>query len=955
MGKQGDASYMPGYFTMNLFFIRINCLFFNGRMEFAKKKYSFSVGMNIFLMSHFMIFILCTPIFSNIVSAGNNNALLYADPIVPKICEGDEFIIQVYDIPSNSKVDSLHFIKDSDTLKFIAPAFKGTDTLILTVKSDTLGLTGNISIFNFVKLGNQPGAVTQKKILPIRIVPKIKITEHPIDRYVCQGELVTFSVKASNYDNVRWQLLTPRNIQWNYYGFAQNPDLSIPADKQNNDKFRFRAELINEGVCKAYSDPAILLIDTISPSVICPEDTVIRIDDTSCTYSFAIRPRPIKIDEFCGYNEITTHRSDNKQANEPYPLGITSVTFQVPDKSRNIGSCRYNITIQNNSTVKIPCQPNETLYLDKTCRARIKDRPLNILPPCTTSPIQVLYTGNINYTVQGSYDIEYYAQHDKVEKCITRVSVLDTFRYQLAYQPSDIFADADPGKCTKTILQDPPRIRNICTTGRETIRMITDWPENNEFLIGETIIKWGITRHNGLTDTITQKVIVNDVSQPTVICPGPVEVVLDPGECNRWVRIDHLDKGNACGKVETTNNITGTQDASAEYPAGVTNITWTVTHNNAFFRSCQQEIRVKTRPSANDDFGKTSQNESITINVLDNDIECYQTNLLTVSIAPGGNPNNGSVLVDGLKNIGYTPNSGFFGTDSFLYVIENSFGFTSEAKVFVHITEVPEIICSINSKNDASGFDANDGEATVGTSGGVPPFYYAWNNGQTSSTATNLRAGKYEVIVSDSKGQSTSCFVIIGQPEKLQCQITQKVNPSEYGLDNGAAGVTVTGGISPYFFTWNNGFTEENIFNLTAGIYSVTITDSNGYQTQCEVELTQPDPPYQPCVFLIPNGFSPNGDGIGDRFYIRCIEEYPNSSLQVFNRYGQLLFHKNNYGNSSVWGQSEAFWDGRPNKGIKAYNAILPSGTYYYIFDPGNGSKAFTGIIYLNTNKEAMN
>lgn len=171
---------------------------------------------------------------------------------------------------------------------------------------------------------------------------------------------------------------------------------------------------------------------------------------------------------------------------------------------------------------------------------------------------------------------------------------------------------------------------------------------------------------------------------------------------------------------------------------------------------------------------------------------------------------------------------------------------------------------------------------------------------------------------------------------------------------NGSAGVTVSGGTPPYFFNWNNGETDEKITNLIAGRYWVAITDSRGYKTQCEVELIQPDPPYQPCKFLIPNGFSPNGDGIGDKFYIRCIEEYPNASLQVFNRFGQLLFHKNNYGNTSVWGEAEALWDGRPNRGVKAFSTILPSGTYYYIFDPGDGSKPFTGSIYLNTNKDSM-
>lgn len=610
----------------------------------------------------------------------------------PKICEGDTFQIFVFDteIPV-TKVDSIFFINNNDTLKFLSPNFSGEDTLSMKVVSDTLKMTGDITLWTFVIRDGKP----QKRISYIRIVPKIQIISHPIDQYVCQGDLVSFKVNAVNYDAVRWQFLTPENNQWNYYGFVPNPDLNISANKQNNNKYRFRAEFTNEGVCKDYSKSAELLIDTIKPVVICPQDTFIIIDDDLCSYNFAIRPRPVEIIEDCGYNEITTRRSDNKQATEPYPFGKTSVTFLVPDKSGNIGECSYNITIQNNATVKIPCEPNVTLFLDGNCRAQLPNRPLNIFPPCATLPIQVFYAGNINYFQQGNYNLIFYASQNKVERCTTNVTVLDTFRYQLSYRPPDIFEDADPGKCTKIILPDSPKIKNVCTSGRETITLITEWPENNEFLIGETINKWVITRHDGIKDTITQKVIIHDVSKPTVVCPDPVEVVLDPGECSGRVDITPLEEGKACGNVVTTNNKTGTRDASADYPAGKSQIIWTVTHNNNFYASCHQDVTVKTSPLAIEDSVRTSQNEPVTINVLVNDIECLQPDQLLLSISPAGIPKNGTAIVDGQKNILYTPIVGFFGTDSFVYIIENSFGITSEAMVFVTITEVPELLSAI--------------------------------------------------------------------------------------------------------------------------------------------------------------------------------------------------------------------------------------------------------------------
>lgn len=870
---------------------------------------------------------------------------------IPKICEGDVFIIEVFDIPVNSKVDSVLF-KKNNTIKTVeSPNLILIDGINkLFVKSDEVGITGDIEIILYVN------GVALPQTFFIRIVPKPRITKHPINHYACQGDQVRFNVNGSNYDSIRWEYLDPKGSQWNFYGNENKSELIISANKSLNDKYQFRALLSNENTCFAYSEPAILILDTIPPKVICPNDTTIIIDDASCNYTFEIRPRPLSIYDACGHNESTTRRSDNLQATEPYPLGTTTVTFLVPDKSGNLGQCSYNITIKNNATAKIPCDPEVTLYLDDNCRAQLPNRPLRILPPCAKDSIMVHYQGFINYDRNrlGNHTLRFFSFHDKVEECTTQVTVLDTSKYRLDYEPKDLIHDTDPGKCTKTLLPDPPRISNLCTPNRDKVELLNDWPENNEFQIGTTEIHWGIIQYDGKVDTIKQLITINDVSAPTVVCPDPVEVVLDPGECSGWVDISPLDEGNACGKVDVLNNRTNTRDASGDYPAGVSNISWTVTHNNSPFASCPQQVVVKTTPVAHDDYGRTSQDEPVTINILDNDMECYQPEQLQVSVTSGTTPANGKASINSQKNLTYIPSLGFFGIDSIRYIIENSFGISATATVYITVTEIPELNCTIISSGDVSGFGASDGWATVEPVGGVPPFSISWNNGQSSETAINLTSGNYQVTLTDSKNQITSCNVFIDEPEKLVCHISQMLNPSEHGQSDGVVGVTVSGGIPPYSFLWNTGETLDVLSGLPAGTYQVTITDTNNFQTNCVAELTEPPLPHIPCIVLIPDGFSPNGDGIGDRFYIRCIEEYPNASIQIYNRYGQLLYHRDNYGNTEIWGETDAYWDGRPNKGIKPFNSILPSGTYYYVFNPGDGSLPITGSIYLNTNREGM-
>ncbi|GAB3987157.1 hypothetical protein GCM10028807_06340 [Spirosoma daeguense] len=74
---------------------------------------------------------------------------------------------------------------------------------------------------------------------------------------------------------------------------------------------------------------------------------------------------------------------------------------------------------------------------------------------------------------------------------------------------------------------------------------------------------------------------------------------------------------------------------------------------------------------------------------------------------------------------------------------------------------------------------------------------------------------------------------------------------------------------------------------------------------------------------FIPEGFSPNDDGINDLFVIQRVPEGVTVQMEVYNRWGQPVFRSDNYKND---------WDGRMNQGIKADDAKqhLPDGTYYY-------------------------
>ncbi len=96
--------------------------------------------------------------------------------------------------------------------------------------------------------------------------------------------------------------------------------------------------------------------------------------------------------------------------------------------------------------------------------------------------------------------------------------------------------------------------------------------------------------------------------------------------------------------------------------------------------------------------------------------------------------------------------------------------------------------------------------------------------------------------------------------------------------------------------------------------------------------------------FIIPDAFSPNGDGINDFFEIIGIEKYQGNSITIVNRWGNTVYKAKNYGIDTY----PVFWDGFANTGTTFLGNELPTGTYYYILDLGNGQNPIAGSIYLD-------
>ncbi|WP_198666928.1 T9SS type A sorting domain-containing protein [Taibaiella helva] len=130
-------------------------------------------------------------------------------------------------------------------------------------------------------------------------------------------------------------------------------------------------------------------------------------------------------------------------------------------------------------------------------------------------------------------------------------------------------------------------------------------------------------------------------------------------------------------------------------------------------------------------------------------------------------------------------------------------------------------------KTDVSCNGGTNGTAIVTVSGGTTPYTYLWSpSGGTSATATGLTAGPYTCTIKDAHNCPTSGSVTVSEPTAL-AGTASKTDVSCNGGVNGTATVTITGGTTPYTYSWSpSGGTNATATGLAAGTYTCNVTDA---------------------------------------------------------------------------------------------------------------------------------
>jgi hypothetical protein len=321
-----------------------------------------------------------------------------------------------------------------------------------------------------------------------------------------------------------------------------------------------------------------------------------------------------------------------------------------------------------------------------------------------------------------------------------------------------------------------------------------------------------VTDANGCTDSVTFNVVVNPlpiasitVSPNDTVCQAvPVTLTGIGGVSYLW------------NNTQTTQAITQTLTTVGNTPFSVN-----VTGANGCSSMANQTIVVRPNPLA----------------------------IATGTNASCNGANDGSATVNAFFGSPFTyiwdtnsTNDSITGLSPAIYSVTVTNVYGCSATDTATVGQPTVLTAAISGQTNVNCNGDNNGTANVTPTGGTAPYSYSWTgSGVGTNPRTGLTASSYTVTVMDANLCTTTATVTITEPQVLTAN-ADSTSVTCFGDNDGTAWVIPLGGTPPYSYVWSNNATTQFVSSLTAGTYSVTVTDDNGCTVSAATAVTEPNP-----------------------------------------------------------------------------------------------------------------
>ncbi|MDE5420929.1 cadherin domain-containing protein [Ancylomarina sp. DW003] len=297
---------------------------------------------------------------------------------------------------------------------------------------------------------------------------------------------------------------------------------------------------------------------------------------------------------------------------------------------------------------------------------------------------------------------------------------------------------------------------------------------------------------------------------------------------------------------------------------------------------------VNDAPLAMNDEAEVNEDEILNgLSVLDNDSD-VDSNGLSINTSPIEDVEHGSLTINSDGTYVYIPDANYFGEDTFVYELCDNETSESCSQASVKISVLP-----VNDAPLVFDFEMEVKEASLNNPINLESPYDPDGDRLSVKILSTVEFG--EIVQSD--GQLLNDNDVLTVDELLNMEFNAR---------------------------------ERYVGELTM-IYEVS--DESGLSAIGRVKIN-----VLPIDVFIPNAITPNSDNLNDRFKIVGLEKFPDNSLQIFNRWGNIVYKKRSYDNS---------WEGYGNVKGQISNHRLPPGTYYYVFKFGVKKQPLTGYVYM--------